>query len=64
MAEIKRLFEKAVVETTYVDSKDGQFATEPFYGTAIPGDLKKWDGLYEGFTLTLTALNPYEERQK
>lgn len=61
---IKNAFEVAVCTVTYPDSKGGLPATEPFYGTAINGKKNSWNGKYKPFNLTLTALNPYEERIK
>lgn len=64
MTIIKNVFEKATCEITYPDSKDGLPATEVFYGSVIKAKLNKWNGLYKPFSITLTALNPYEERIK
>lgn len=64
MATIKNAFEHATCQVTYPDSLDGNPATEYFYGTAINGEKDRWTGRYKPFSITLTALNPYDERTR
>lgn len=48
-------FEHPVVDITFKNKNDGSWITQQFYGTAIHGKLNKWNGLYQGFDITLTA---------
>lgn len=61
---IKNAFEKATCSVIYPDSLDGRLCKERFYGTAINAKKDYWDGEYKPFKITLTALNPYEERTR
>ena len=58
MNAIKNSFESATVSVTY-PSKDGSNKTETFYGTAISGKKKNWDGKYEPFSIDLIGVNKY-----
>lgn len=64
MTIIKNAFEHPTCDVVYPDSKDGRLSREPFYGTAINAKKDYWEGKYKQFNITLTALNPYEERTR
>lgn len=56
MTYLRSLFDNPVISVRYLDSIDGNWYTEDFYGTAINGKKDNWDGKYEPFNLTLTAI--------
>lgn len=56
MTAICNAFEHPTVQVTFKNKNNGEWITQTFYGTAIHGKLNKWDGFYEGFNLTLTAI--------
>lgn len=58
MDAITSNFESATISLTY-PTKDGTTKTETFYGTAITGKVRKWNGKYEPFSIKLTGVAKY-----
>lgn len=61
MTEIKKNLEHPIVEVTFLNSDDGKWRTEEFYGTGIPAKKDNWEGDYKSFSLTLTAVNEFDD---
>lgn len=58
MKEFKAIFEVPIIEdVTFPNSSNaGVDYMEDFYGTAIEGTTKYWEGMYEPFTFDLVAV--------
>lgn len=57
MIQLRNWFDKPIIDVYYKDSETGDWKTEQFYGTSIKAKLNYWDGYYEPFSLTLTAIS-------